>query len=68
MRPYAIVERFGLKNPIFEATAAYGHMGRDPYQAEVTMVRDGKKVTRKVDFFGWEKLDYVDKIRKEFAL
>lgn len=68
MRPYAIVERFGLKNPIYEPTAAYGHMGRDPYQAEVTVMRNGKKVTKMVDFFGWEKLDYVDKIRKEFAL
>ena len=68
MRPYAIVERFGLKNPIFEPTAAYGHMGRDPYQAEVKMIRNGKEVTKKVDFFGWEKLDYVEKIRKEFAI
>ena len=68
MRPYAIVERFGLKNPIFEPTAAYGHMGRDPYQEEITVVRNGKEVKKTVDFFGWEKLDYVEKIRKEFQI
>ena len=56
MRPYAIVERFGLKNPIFEPTAAYGHIGRDPY------VKDG------IQYFGWEKLDYVDKVKKVFNL
>ena len=41
LRPYAIVERFGLKNPIFRPTAAYGHMGRDPYEAEVTVYKNG---------------------------
>ena len=56
MRPYAIVERFGLKNPIFEPTAAYGHIGRDPY------VKDG------IQYFGWERLDYVDKVKKVFNL
>ncbi len=67
LRPYAIVERFGLKNPIFRPTAAYGHMGRDPYEAEVTVYRNGKPQQKKVQFFGWEKLDAVDMIRKEFG-
>ncbi len=69
MRPYAIVERFGLKNPIFHPTAAYGHMGRDPYEDEV-LVFDaaGRKRKKKVQFFGWEKTDMVDVIKKEFAL
>ena len=35
MRPYAIVNRFGLKNPINEETAAYGHFGRDPFKKKV---------------------------------
>lgn len=56
LRPAAIVRRFGLKNPIFEPTAAYGHMGRKPY------VKDG------MQFFGWEKLDAVDDIRRAFGL
>ena len=69
MRPYAIIERFGLKNPIYAPTAAYGHIGRDPYTAEVTMYdAEGKAYTKTVDFFAWEKLDYVELIRKEFGL
>ena len=69
MRPYAIVERFGLKNPIFAPTSAYGHMGRDPYTQEVTLYdAKGRPFTKTVDFFGWEKLDYVEKIRKSFKL
>ena len=68
MRPYAIVERFGLKNPIFAPTAAYGHMGRDPYKAKVEVIENGKRVKKNVQFFGWELLDYVPAIKKEFAL
>ena len=68
LRPYAIVERFGLKNPIFRPTAAYGHMGRDPYEAEVTVYKNGKPQQKTVQFFGWEKLDMVAPIKKEFKL
>jgi S-adenosylmethionine synthetase len=68
MRPAAIIKRFGLKNPIFGVTAAYGHMGRTPYTEEVDLVVNGKKTKKKVDFFAWEKLDYVDKIKKEFNI
>ena len=56
LRPAAIIRRFGLKNPIYEPTAAYGHMGRQPY------VQDG------IQFFGWELLDSVDRIREAFGL
>lgn len=69
MRPYAIIEKFGLKNPIYAPTAAYGHMGRDPYSGEVKMYdAQGKEYTKTVDFFAWEKLDSVDAIRKAFDL
>ena len=68
LRPYAIVERFGLKNPIFRPTAAYGHMGRDPYEAEVTVYKNGKPQQKTVQFFGWEKLDMVAPIKKEFKI
>ena len=69
LRPFAIIERFGLKNPIYAPTAAYGHMGRDPYSAEVTMFdHQGKEYTKKVDFFAWEKLDYVDRIKEAFGM
>ncbi len=69
LRPYAIVERFGLKNPIFRPTAAYGHMGRDPFEGEVVVYdAAGRRRKKKVQFFGWEKLDMVDAIMKEFNL
>ncbi|MBR3435518.1 MAG: methionine adenosyltransferase [Bacteroidales bacterium] len=69
MRPYAIIERFGLKNPIYAPTAAYGHIGRDPYSAPVTLYdSEGNEYTKTVDFFAWEKLDYVEQIREAFGL
>jgi len=68
LRPYAIVKRFGLKNPIFLPTASYGHVGRTPYTDTVTVYENGKEVTKEVEFFGWEKLDYVDKLKKIFRV
>ncbi len=81
MRPYSIVERFGLKNPVFLQTASYGHFGRDYFVGNVEVYYEvpgskpkslngnGKKAyNKKVEFFAWEKLDYVDKIRKAFKL
>ncbi len=69
MRPFAIIRRFGLKNPIYLRTAAYGHMGRDPKVEPVTLFdAAGRKRTKKVQFFGWEKLDMVDAIKNEFGL
>jgi S-adenosylmethionine synthetase len=81
MRPYSIVQRFGLRNPIFLPTASYGHFGRDCYSENVEVYYEvpgvkpksvngnGKKVyQRKVEFFAWEKLDYVEKIKKAFRL
>ena len=54
-RPAAIIRRFGLKRPIYAPTAAYGHMGRSPYE------RDG------LSFFGWEKLDAVPLFESTFG-
>lgn len=68
LRPYSIVKRFGLKNPIFQETAAYGHFGREPYKKEVDYFINGDKLTKQVEFFAWEKLDYVDKIKAEFGI
>ncbi len=68
LRPYAIVERFGLTNPIFLPTATYGHFGRTPYCKEVEFKRNGKKETKTVEFFTWEKLDYTDKIKASFGI
>lgn len=81
MRPYAIIDRFSLKNPVFLPTASYGHFGRDPYTKEVEVYypvkgSKAKQVNgnnkpvylKRVEFFAWEKLDFVDKIKKEFGL
>ena len=64
LRPAAIVRRFGLKNPIFSPTAAYGHVGRTPYKEVVSVCGE----QREVQFFGWELLDAVDDIKREFGL
>ena len=56
LRPASIVRKFGLTNPIFEATASYGHMGRTPY------VKDG------IQYFGWELLDSIEPVKKAFGL
>jgi S-adenosylmethionine synthetase len=81
MRPYSIVQRFGLKNPVFLPTASYGHFGRESYSKSVDVYYEvpgskpkavngnGKMVyQKKVEFFAWEKLDYVEKIKKAFKL
>lgn len=70
MRPKAIEERLKLRNPIYSETAAYGHMGREPK----TVVKEFRSrynpngITREVELFTWEKLDYVDVIKKAFGL
>ncbi|MBX7240465.1 MAG: methionine adenosyltransferase [Bacteroidia bacterium] len=79
-KPKAIIDRFQLKNPIYSVTAAYGHMGRACTEKEVNVsyvsIREENGVkeevrtnqTKKVTFFGWEKLDYVDKLRSVFNI
>jgi S-adenosylmethionine synthetase len=79
MRPYAIIERFGLKNPIFLKTTTYGHFGRTNYTEEVEVkyrdadtfekqIGEDTKLFKKVEFFGWEKEDRVDDLKKAFGL
>jgi S-adenosylmethionine synthetase len=69
LRPAAIEQRLKLRNPIYEETAAYGHMGRTPVTIKKTFesTYSGKKEIE-VELFTWEKLDYVDIIKKEFGL
>jgi len=69
MRPYFIEQRLKLRNPIYSETAAYGHMGRKSEIVEKTFSSpDGKTIKKKVELFTWEKLDYVDKVKKAFGL
>jgi len=69
MRPYAIEQRLKLRNPIYQETAAYGHMGRESEIIEIEFTDAmGTKVTREVETFTWEKLDYVDQVKEVFGL
>ena len=69
LRPYAIEQRLKLRNPIYEETAAYGHMGRQP-RTVVKRYESLYQATKEVEveLFTWEKLDYVDRIRQVFHL
>jgi S-adenosylmethionine synthetase len=69
LRPYAIEQRLKLRNPMYGETAAYGHMGRES-KVVTKVFNAGKKNEKKVDveLFTWEKLDYVDKVKKAFGL
>ncbi|MBQ2185684.1 MAG: methionine adenosyltransferase [Bacteroidaceae bacterium] len=70
LRPYSIEQRLKLRNPIYEETAAYGHMGREPIVVTKTfesLYNDRRKIMT-VELFTWEKLDYVDKIKEAFGL
>ena len=68
LRPAAIIRKFELKNPIYEPTAAYGHFGRKPYTKTVKVGKPGHQTDKLVQFFGWEKLDAVEGIKKAFGI
>src|SRR3982751_5026089 len=69
MRPYFIEQRLKLRNPIYSETAAYGHMGRQPEVVEKEFRSpEGKVLKKKVELFTWEKLDYVNKVKKAFGI
>jgi S-adenosylmethionine synthetase len=68
MRPAAIIDRLKLKNPIYQETAAYGHMGRTPETKSFTFDVEGQSKELTLETFTWEKLDYVDDVKKVFSL
>ena len=69
MRPYAIEQRLKLRNPMYLETASYGHMGRQPLTITKTFESPyNGKVSKEVELFTWEKLDYLDIIKKTFQL
>lgn len=69
MRPAAIEDRLNLRNPIYRETAAYGHMGKEPKMVtKIFKSPYNGEITREVELFTWEKLDYVDKVKKVFGL
>ena len=70
MRPKAIEQRLKLRNPIYSETAAYGHMGREPQtvKKEFKSRYNPEGIVCEVELFTWEKLDYVDTVKKVFGL
>jgi len=69
MRPYFIEQRLKLRNPIYSETAAYGHMGRkNEVVTKHFLGPNGQQVTKEVELFTWEKLDYVDTVKSAFGL
>lgn len=70
LRPYAIEQNLKLRNPIYQETAAYGHMGREHFVASKTFNKgkNNELTIDNIEFFTWEKLDRVIDIQKEFGL
>jgi S-adenosylmethionine synthetase len=69
MRPYAIETRLKLRNPIYQETAAYGHMGRKNEMVKKTFAQPGGGTkTVEVELFTWEKLDFVTKVKSAFKI
>lgn len=70
MRPKAIEKRLKLRNPIYAETAAYGHMGREPQivKKHFSSRYNPEGIECEVELFTWEKLDFVDILKKEFNL
>ena len=69
MRPNAIEKRLKLRNPIYQETAAFGHVGREPMTVKKTFTskyEPGK--TSEVELFTWEKLDKTEDIKRAFGL
>ncbi|MBP5307136.1 MAG: methionine adenosyltransferase [Paludibacteraceae bacterium] len=68
LRPKQIENRLKLRNPIYEETAAYGHVGRTPrFVTKQFIGEHGERIERQVELFTWEKLDYVDRVREAFG-
>ena len=69
LRPKAIEKELKLRQPMYLETAAYGHMGRKPVTVKKTFTsRYHETKEMDIELFTWEKLDLVEKIKKEFGL
>jgi S-adenosylmethionine synthetase len=70
LRPYAIEQNLKLRNPIYQETASYGHMGKEHYVADKTFNKGHKNelTLEGLEFFTWEKLDKVDEIKAAFGI
>lgn len=66
-RPKAIERTLKLRQPMYVETAAYGHVGRMPHTIKKTFTSAYHQTKEiEVELFTWEKLDLVEKFKKEF--
>ncbi|MDW9382013.1 methionine adenosyltransferase [Chryseobacterium sp. JV558] len=70
LRPYAIEQNLKLRNPVYQETASYGHMGKEHYVADKTFNKGQKNelTLKDLEFFTWEKLDKVEEIKTAFGI
>lgn len=70
LRPYAIEQNLKLRNPIYQETASYGHMGRDFYTADKTFNKgkNNELTIKDLEFFTWEKLDKIEEVKQAFQI
>ena len=69
LRPKAIEDNLKLRNPMYEETASYGHLGRTPEVVTKTFITtDRGVITKEVELFTWEKLDRVEDIKSTFGI
>ncbi len=69
LRPYAITTMLDLLHPMYQMTAAYGHFGREPFEASYEWIdQDGQKQTETFTAFPWEKIDRADVLRQAAGL
>jgi len=68
LTPKGIINYFKLKNPIYFKTSSYGHMGRKPKKNTYHLVNNEEVITKEIELFPWEKLDYVEKIKQHFNI
>ena len=69
LRPAAIIRDLNLKQPMYEETAKYGHVGRTNEVVTKTFFdSDGNTYTREVELFTWEKLNRLNEVKAAFGL
>ncbi|MGR6872067.1 methionine adenosyltransferase [Pseudomonas sp. HK3] len=68
LRPYAIQNQLELLNPMYQITAAYGHFGREPFEASYTYVERGEEKTKTFTAFTWERTDKIEELKKAAGL
>ena len=69
LRPYFIENKYKLREPIYFETASYGHMGRNSkFVSKEFFDLHNNVVAKNVELFTWEKLDYVEILKREFKI